>query len=203
MKKYVKVLLKKSSSGLELFIAGVLCIAILFFSLRLTGSVFHFPNFQQFDTFEELLSNAFSLVIGIELIRMLCEHSPGTIFEVLVFAIARQVVISHGHAIDNLIGVAAIAILFATRKYLFCEFDEAERIVFRASLQVSLVNKIVHTHIPYNDNETLGDILLHKLEKDGIEVGVGACAYFSDFGLRIAKMHEGKVSRIEVIRSIR
>lgn len=203
MKKYVKVLLKKTSVGLEMFIAGVLCAAILFFTLRLTGSVFHFNGFQQFSNFEELLGSAFTLVIGVEMIRMLCEHSPGTIFEVLVFAIARQVVIDHSHAVDNLIGVVAIAILFATRKFLFCDFDESERIVFRASQRVVYVNKIVHTHIPYNDNETLGEVLLRKLEEDDIEIGVGACAYFSDFGLRIAKMHEGKVSRIEVIRSIR
>lgn len=203
MKKYVKVLLKKTSVGLEMFIAAVLCAAIFFFSLRLTGSVFHFHGFQQFSNFEELLGSAFTLVIGVEMIRMLCEHSPGTIFEVLVFAIARQVVIDHTHAVDNLIGVVAIAILFATRKFLFCDFDESERIVFRASQRVAYVNKIVHTHIPYNDNETLGQVLLRKLEDDDIEVGVGACAYFSDFGLRIAKMHEGKVSRIEVIRSIR
>lgn len=159
MKKYVNVILKKSSAGLELFIAGLLCFAILFFSLQLTASLLHIPNYPQFYSFEQALGSAFTLVIGVEMIRMLCEHSPGTIFEVLVFAIARQVVLNHTRAIDNLIGVIAIAILFATRKYLFCEFDDAERIIFRATQKISLVNKIVHAEIPYEDNETLGEPL--------------------------------------------
>ena len=35
-----------------------------------------------------------------------------------------------------------------------------------------------------------------------LEFGVGASTLFDNFGLRVAKMHNGKISRIEVIRSI-
>lgn len=40
------------------------------------------------------------------------------VFEVLTFAFARQIIIDHSRAIDNLYGLSAIAILFAIRKYL-------------------------------------------------------------------------------------
>ena len=46
------------------------------------------------------------------------------------------------------------------------------------------------------------DVLLKKMKEDEIEIGVGACTYFSDFGLRIVKITDGKITRIEVIRSI-
>ena len=203
MKKYIKVGLVQAANILELFIAGILALGVLFFTTQLVGSLFQIGNFEAFHNAEELLAGAFTLLIGIELIHMLCEHSPGTVFQVLLFAIARQIVIDHEHAIDNLIGVAAIAILFATRKYLFCHFDESESIIFRASQKVTVVNKIIHTQIPYHDDETLGDVLLRKFEDDQIHLAVGACACFSNFTLRVAKMHDGKVSRIEVIRSIR
>ena len=58
---------------------------------------------------------------------MLCMHSPGTVIEVLLFAIARQVVVSHSSVTQTLTGVFAIVVLFATRKYLFIPHDEVEK----------------------------------------------------------------------------
>ena len=49
---------------------------------------------------------------------------------------------------------------------------------------------------------TLRDIILKKLQEDETYPGVGACVYFSDCALRIAKITDGKITRIEVIRSI-
>lgn len=121
MEKRVKKIVNRSALALEAFIAGLLCIGLLYFTFQLLGSTLHLKGFTIYDNFDDLLSTAFTLVIGVEIIRMMCEHSLEIVFEVLTFAIARQIVIDHSHAIDNLCGVAAIAILFATRKYLFYE----------------------------------------------------------------------------------
>lgn len=121
MEKRVKKLVNRSALALEAFIAGLLCIGLLYFTFQLLGSTLHLTGFAIYDNFNDLLSTAFALVIGVEIIRMMCEHSLEIVFEMLTFAIARQIVIDHSHAIDNLYGVAAIAILFATKKYLFNE----------------------------------------------------------------------------------
>ena len=49
---------------------------------------------------------------------MLCKHTPETVIEVLLFAIARGLIVGHMSTIHNLIGILSIVILFATRKYL-------------------------------------------------------------------------------------
>ena len=133
---------------------------------------------------------------------MLYLHTPITVFEVLLFAIARQIIIEHGSPLNSLIGVIAIAILFATRKFLFMTFDESEKIIFRSSQKVKYINRLIHVHITYENDETLLDVLLKKMKEDEIEIGVGACTYFSDFGLRIVKITDGKITRREVNRSI-
>ena len=46
-------------------------------------------------------------------------------------------------------------------------------------------------------------MIVRQLDKHQEDVGVGACAYFSNLGLRVAKMHKGEISRVEVIRSIK
>jgi len=68
--------------------------------------------------FERILSTVLTLVIGVEFIKMLCKHTPETVIDVLLFAIARYIVIYHDNTLDLLIGVLAIAGLFAAKKFL-------------------------------------------------------------------------------------
>ena len=68
--------------------------------------------------FDRILSSVLTLVIGVEFIKMLCKHTPETVIDVLLFAIARQMVVYSERTLDLLIGVAAMLGLFLTKKYL-------------------------------------------------------------------------------------
>lgn len=202
MRHYVANFLKRLSTFLELSIAIMMSIGIILLCLRMASNLTNIPNLDVWPNFTDLMDTCFNLIIGVELIRMMYSHSPSTVFEVLLFAIARQIIIDHSSIWSSLAGVAAIAALFATRKYLFCEFDISDEIILRSSMKAKSVERILDIHIPHNGEETLLDVFLQKCEEFDIDVGVGACVYFSDFGLRAAKTHEGKISRIQVIRSI-
>lgn len=202
MKKYATAILRKMSSFLEIFISIVLTVSIILVAVKLAMSLKNIPNFDMYPNYSDLLENCLSLIIGVEMIRMLYQQTPSTVFEVLLFAIARQIIVEHSNPVATLIGVISIAILFATRKFLFVEFDESERVIFRATSKAKHVNSIIHVHIPCEDNQTLRDVLHKRFEEEQTEIGVGACTYFDNFGLRVAKMHNGDISRVEVIRSI-
>lgn len=64
------------------------------------------------------MENILTLVVGIEFVRMLILHTPQSVIEVLLYAVARQIVITHDSSLDNLIGVTAIAVIFMIQKYL-------------------------------------------------------------------------------------
>lgn len=203
MRPIIANLLKKLTELLEFCIALMLAVGIVLLCLRMAGSLFYIPDLETWPNYDDLLEMCFNLIIGVELIRMVYYHTPNTVFEVLIFAIARQVIIDHSSGFGSLIGVCAIAVLFATRKYLFCEFDVPTETILRATTKVKTANKLLDLHIPYADDDTLADVLIRKLEEEETEQGVGACVYFSsECGLRVAKMHSGKISRIEVIRAI-
>ena len=51
------------------------------------------------------LQRALDIVIGIEFIKMLAKHSPGSSLEVLLYAIARHMVVGHESALENLLSV--------------------------------------------------------------------------------------------------
>lgn len=74
--------------------------------------------------FNSILSKAFTLIIGVEFTKMLCKHTPETVIEVLLFATARQVIISHENTINTLLGVIAIAALFAVKRYLIPPYNK-------------------------------------------------------------------------------
>ena len=50
---------------------------------------------------------------------MLANHSPGSVLEVLLYAIARHMIVGHEDAVQNLVSVGAIALIFIIRKYFF------------------------------------------------------------------------------------
>ena len=68
--------------------------------------------------FENVLSEILLLVVGIELAILLVRRTPESLVEVMFFVIARKTLIKTGPFYELLIGVAALAGLFAIRKYL-------------------------------------------------------------------------------------
>lgn len=75
-------------------------------------------------SYRHFLESALDLVIGIEFIKMLIKHTPGSVIEVLLFALSRHMVLEGGNSMENLLTVCAIAIIFVIRKFLFVETFE-------------------------------------------------------------------------------
>lgn len=102
---------------LEYIIAIISMVAIVVSIFLCTWKAFcSFSN----GTFEleGFMETILTLVVGIEFVRMLILHTPQSVIEVLLYAVARQIVISHDSALDNLVGVLAIATIFVIQKYL-------------------------------------------------------------------------------------
>lgn len=175
---------------------------IILLCLRVAGAIYKIPDLNVWPNYEDLLETCFNLIIGVELIKMMYSHSPQTVFEVLLFAIARQIIIDHSSIWSSLVGVCAIAVLFATRKFLFCNFDDADKYIFHASAKAKNIARLLSIDLPYSENDTLEEVMLDQLKKENINNEIGACVFFKSFGLRIAKKSDGKISRIEVIRAI-
>ena len=57
-------------------------------------------------------------MVGIEFVKMLVKHTPEAVVEVLLFAIAREMVVVHSGSLETLMGVTAVGIIFLIRKYL-------------------------------------------------------------------------------------
>ena len=63
-------------------------------------------------------SSALLLVMGIEFVQMLALHTADAVVDVLLFTIVRQMIVNHTDAVETLLGVAAVAGIFAIKKFL-------------------------------------------------------------------------------------
>lgn len=66
---------------------------------------------------EEYLATGLQLIVGVEFVKMISKHTVDSVIDVLLFAIARKMIVSHGSSIDVLIGILSIAILFVIKYY--------------------------------------------------------------------------------------
>lgn len=110
---------------LEAAIAVVVGIAVIILCIKLFKDMFADVIYNQDEhVLVNVLDSAMTLAIGVEFIKMLCKHTPETVVEVLLFAIAKQLVVFHTTPLENMINVAAIAGLFAVRKFLLRAEDK-------------------------------------------------------------------------------
>lgn len=109
----------QASSLLEILLSGLVLVGLLLSAvplikwmpgLLIDGNEVEIRSF---------LERSLDIVIGIEFIKMLAKHSPGSSLEVLLYAIARHLVVGHDSALENLLSVGAIALIFIVRKYFF------------------------------------------------------------------------------------
>lgn len=124
IKKQEKTLLKLSKV-FELVLSIIILIIVFLGMMDLSRSVYQsyivdFATPVEYSELNSFLAEGLLLVIGVELVVMLCLHVPGTLIEVLLFAIARKLILlpKTSGMIDLFLGILAIGIIFGIRKYL-------------------------------------------------------------------------------------
>ena len=113
-----QLFLMRTSSYLEIVCAMILIVAIFIAFIPVPHNLYSLYLDNGFDL-DDFMKKSFDLVIGVELLKMFCRHDIDSVFEVLLFSVARQMVIDHLAMREALIGCIAVAILFAVRRYLF------------------------------------------------------------------------------------
>lgn len=202
MKDYLLSKIYSFSFFLEMIISMILSAIIVVLSLKLAFVSFDMIFIQnQEEAFNNILQGAMNLAVGVELVKLLCKHTPATIVEVLMFAITRQMVAEHSSVMATLTSVVCVAILFATRKYLFIAHDDVTKVTLRGSQSVKMANVLAKVHIPKEDGATLREVIEKHLEQEDRELAVGTCVDYDNFALCIASIHDGRITRVDVLKT--
>lgn len=119
MKFHVRELMHRLSSLLEMLVGLLMLAALAAALIGLVQDISPVELLKEPSIFSEYLSVAAMLVIGVEFVKMLCSHTLDSVIEIMLLAIARQMIVEHTTPLQNLIAVASIAVLYVVRKYLY------------------------------------------------------------------------------------
>lgn len=99
--------------------------AVAVFAAVLLAIASLLPTFREYaasptgsEGFMHLLEQILSIVVGLEFVSMLCKPDAENVTEVLIFLIARHVIVLETSSVENLLSVISIAILFFIRYFL-------------------------------------------------------------------------------------
>ena len=132
---------------------------------------------------------------------MLAKHTPGSAIEVLLYTIARALIMDHSSMQSSLLGVISIAILFAVRKY----FNDPEvhnhetggDYIVNGGISMREVNRRLDADFDESYGHTVAGYLFNYLQAIGKKPTVGCEAQIGDYMFQVYDM-EG-----ELIRHIR
>ena len=129
--KKINDLICKLCRFTEIAFSVIILLAIIVLILPIFYHFFNIPFLElTAGEFNEFLSNILTFLIGVEFVIMLIKHTAENLLEVLMFAIARQMIVEHLNMLETLIGVLAIAVVFAIRKYLLLKNTKEKETIY-------------------------------------------------------------------------
>lgn len=201
----LKARMMKMTVFLELILAMFITAAIIIGMVDLVkyiGLIYKTNPFDTYDVFQKFLGHILLLVVGVELVAMLVMHTPGSVIEVLLYAIARSMLIGSKGDFDYVLGIASIAGIFAIRKFLFTDsIASGDFNVYSAAALVTEVNRSAGVNIPETMADTLGGVISHMSKEASREIYEGIMFHVSDAQLRVVKVKDGVIEKIAVSES--
>lgn len=199
----IKKKLIKLTTGLELTLAFFIVVAIaigLITVVKYLVIIFQSDVHDTYHIFKDFLGVSLSLVIGVELVLMLMSHSTSNILELVLFAIARKMLVYSETMMDLLIGVAAILIIFLIRKYLMSgKYAIREGRVISAASPIHALNFDGDLHIPENKGNTIGGLICNLAKESHAPVEIGAEYIIGNVILKILQMKDGVIEQVSII----
>lgn len=122
MKLKTSAIVSKIIGALEIILAAILVVVVLvsaFFTVvDLFGNPVKLKQLATYAEFQSLLSYLFLLIIALELALMLIKHCTNSVVDIIIYAIARKMLIYNSVPLDILLTVFSLLILFLIKSYL-------------------------------------------------------------------------------------
>ncbi len=178
LKRVENFLQKAAEIFLVAITAALLFISLVLFAefLLMSPKLFHMEEIilaghvkDATESLKEIISPLLMFVIVVELIVMLIKHQPRIVFDVLLIAIAREIIIAGHNFKDVLLGTLALLILFFIRKFLTLKaIPPGTSIIIDPYITIEALNEMLNVNIPFEEDKYLVDLIERLAEERGI-----------------------------------
>jgi hypothetical protein len=121
------------------------------------------------ESLKEIISPLLMFVIVVELIIMLIKHQPRIVFDVLLIAVAREIIIAGQNFKDVFLGTISLFILFFIRKFLTLKtIPPGTAVIIDPYITIESLNEMLGVHIPFEEDKYLVDLIERIANERGI-----------------------------------
>ncbi len=155
------------------------------------------------ESLKELISPLLMFVIVVELAIMLVKHQPRIVFDVLLIAIAREIIIA-GYDFKNvLLGTISLLILFFIRKFLTLKsIPPGTAVIIDPYITIESLNEMLDVHIPFEEDKYLIDLIERLAKERGIVLKKRKTIDIANVKIEILDVDEnGKPILVRVIKT--
>ena len=126
---------------LEMIAAALMLVGILFSTFSLVTNVDIFRQLlSDTSSFRGYMDQIFMLVIGIEFLVMLCRPNSENVIEVLIFLVARHMIVGETTPYQDFVSVVSVALLCVVRRYLRINNEKRDEKKMANALEEKLRN---------------------------------------------------------------
>ena len=122
--------------------------------------------------------------------------------KVLLYAIARNMLISNEGMLDFVLGIISIAGIFAIKRFLFVSnIKDNEAInIFPASVSIEDVNSSIDVKIPLDIADTVGGLIHHLSKQSCRDIHEGSYFRIADAEMKVMSYSDGVIHRVWVMK---
>ena len=156
---------------------------------------------QNYEFLNEFLKHALLIVVGIELIEMILTKSHEAILTLILFVIARKMLLYSVDLVDILIGAISIGLIFAIIKFVVKDEKLMAKIdnTYSASVPVKKIKDEYKINIPQDMSNTLGGLVYEIAKIEGIdEIKENTRLIYGTYKFKVISMKDGVIQRIRI-----
>ncbi len=190
---------------LEVFICIIILAAVISGIPDLVRYVVHIIKYKDatlsYQTVNEFLKHALLLVVGIELVEMIITRSHESILTLILFVIARKMLVHSNGMFDILLGSLSIGIVFLIIRFVLKDEKLMATIdnTFSASVPVKKINREYHIDVPTDMSNTLGGLIYELAKIESVDqIKENSTFVYGQYIYRVVSMEEGVIQRVRI-----
>lgn len=148
--------------------------------------------------FGDFIKHVLMLVVGLEMLMMILTHSHQSILTLVLFVIARKMLVYADSMFDIFIGTISIAIIFFVLRFfggndrLLAKYDNT----FSAAIPIEKIRREFRFKLPETNAKTLGGLIYELSLEENLKIEEGVIVTYGNYRFTIVACDDGVIERI-------
>lgn len=196
--------LRRTTFLIEMVLTVLLAIGVVFSLKDLIWyfpTIWNTPSVASYGLFKDFLGHVLLLVVGVELMLMLINHSMVAILELILFVIARKMLIYADTMMDLLLGTVSILVVFLIFKYLLPNLKQTVGMEdFEFTGEETIEHVVEETGYELNEESgaTLKEAITRIAEEKRVCIIEGLTVPVGDYEYTVTEIKDNEITKVRV-----